>query len=377
MYIPKINLPPEGVEHARWLEGRSVEQQRISDAHARELAALRKAIAAGARQAAGGGTSSSGGLPSGGRTGSVLRKASSADGDASWTPEWQGLLPEYWVTLQAGSGSYTVTPIVGSAESTKALLPPLVVSDGGTTLEAIDHINYGGPVGGGSPFHLHVNVVPTFDGEEFTVRLPYYDNMDGPTAPYYTFHIENDTAFEAHVFVPNARLHYLGTNVRVLGAAVWDLPSGFDGAWHVLMLRGYGTAAIPARGFPGTVSSSDPYYDLNVAEVRRLIPVQVPGVLTVATVPHRIYNDTVEVIRVGKVSASVGTAPAGSSILLDVLLNGVDVVGSVEISAGTNHAIGTLTIDRNWDEAEYLTVDVTQVGSTSPGSDLTVQIWTG
>lgn len=73
-----------------------------------------------------------------------------------------------------------------------------------------------------------------------------------------------------------------------------------------------------------------------------------------------------------EVYVSVGTAPTGSGTTVRLNKNGSSL-GTVTIAAGSNTnsftpASPTFVI------GDYFTVDITAVGSTTPGSDLDVQI---
>lgn len=81
----------------------------------------------------------------------------------------------------------------------------------------------------------------------------------------------------------------------------------------------------------------------------------------------RFYFDSTRVI--SQVRASVGTAPTGSNVVVDTLINGVSM-GAVTILAGTNTA--TLTTTKTVNANDYATVSILSVGSTTAGSDLTL-----
>lgn len=378
MYIPRINLPLEAVEHARWLEKRAVDSKKETDELRRLVETLLKQNATSARRSAAQSQSASSGLPPGGTIGMLPYKSGSSDQAVGWVYGWQGLMAEYWVTLQDGSSSYSVTAVGDSAEVTKALLPPITFSGTGErTMDSIDFVNYGTEYGGVPPFHLNVEVVPQSDGETFTVNLPTYPHSTGPSAPYYTLRFVNDTAFEAHVLVPNAKLFYAATRIPVLGDTAWDLPAGFNAAWHVLWVNGEGSAAVPVRAFLGTNTSSDEYYDAAVLDMQHMFPWFAGGAVVVGAGPHRITNDTLHTMRVGKITTSVGTAPTGASLIVEVLKNGVTLLGTAEILAGESYAVADLESSRSLAAGDYVTFDVTQVGSTVAGSDLTVQVWAG
>lgn len=100
----------------------------------------------------------------------------------------------------------------------------------------------------------------------------------------------------------------------------------------------------------------------------------VPGALSAVTPPIRsapsfgAYRYTLEIKRL---IAHVITAPVGSAVIASIYKNDV-LVATVTIADGTTDAnvvaAGTLA------SGEYLDMSITAVGSTTPGSDLTVQV---
>lgn len=99
------------------------------------------------------------------------------------------------------------------------------------------------------------------------------------------------------------------------------------------------------------------------------------GTLTVKAGTHRFYAEAAFTIT--SVRASVGTAPAGSSVIVDVHKNGTTIFTTqanrpaVAIAANTAVATPDVTAVAAGD---YFTVDIDQIGSTTAGADLTVQI---
>jgi hypothetical protein len=88
------------------------------------------------------------------------------------------------------------------------------------------------------------------------------------------------------------------------------------------------------------------------------------------------YNDTGFTLTMQKVRLAVGMAPTGASLIVDVLLNGASIFTSTpkpRILAGqtTGVAVPNTTA---WPDGSFLTVDVTQIGSTVAGSNLTVTV---
>jgi hypothetical protein len=82
---------------------------------------------------------------------------------------------------------------------------------------------------------------------------------------------------------------------------------------------------------------------------------------------------------VSGIRASVGTAPAGAPVIIDVNKNGTSLfttqANRPTIAAAANTS-GNVTIMDVTTVApgEYLTIDIDQIGSTTAGADLTVQI---
>lgn len=108
----------------------------------------------------------------------------------------------------------------------------------------------------------------------------------------------------------------------------------------------------------------------------RVYPGGVNGALVMATGTTRIYNDTGRTLTILNVRSSVGTAPVGASVVVDVNKNGTSI-----FPTGTKPTItsGGVTDKRvpdttSFADGDYLTVDVDNIGSTTPGSNLNVQI---
>lgn len=103
------------------------------------------------------------------------------------------------------------------------------------------------------------------------------------------------------------------------------------------------------------------------------------GTLTTGTGILRWYNDlgskTIDTVR-----ASVGVAPTGSSIIVDVNVNGTSIYGggtarpTIGTSSFTNTGGSKTSTPYTLGSASYITVDIDQIGSTVAGSDLTVTI---
>lgn len=100
------------------------------------------------------------------------------------------------------------------------------------------------------------------------------------------------------------------------------------------------------------------------------------GQVATATGTSRQYVATTYTI--DAVYAGINTAPTGASLIADVKKNGTSIFSSNTnrpvIAAGTNYDLAGALSTTSLAAGDYLTVDVTQVGSTVPGSDLTVTV---
>ena len=108
---------------------------------------------------------------------------------------------------------------------------------------------------------------------------------------------------------------------------------------------------------------------------KETFPFTVSGAQAVKQYGPRFYVDDDYVIL--SVRVSVGTAPTGADLVVDVNKNGTSIFASTaaqpRIAAGAfsgSVSPSGLTLS----SGDYLTIDVDQVGSTVAGSDLTVQI---
>lgn len=79
------------------------------------------------------------------------------------------------------------------------------------------------------------------------------------------------------------------------------------------------------------------------------------------------------------VQASVGVAPTGDDLVVDVNLNGVSIFTTQaqrpRVAAGTFVDLVSPPDVAAFVANDWLTVDIDQVGSTLPGEDLTVSLW--
>jgi hypothetical protein len=92
----------------------------------------------------------------------------------------------------------------------------------------------------------------------------------------------------------------------------------------------------------------------------------------------RGYNRFGETFTTREVHISVGTAPTGSAIIVDVNVNGVSIFAAAgdrpQIAAGANTGVSTTISTTAFEHDDYFTVDIDQIGSSFAGADLTVAI---
>ena len=88
----------------------------------------------------------------------------------------------------------------------------------------------------------------------------------------------------------------------------------------------------------------------------------------------RYYNVTGRSQTLKNVHVALGTAPTGSSFIVDVKKNGATVyaTGKPTVAAGANAGQAAPPSAVEVADGDFLTFEVTQVGSTVAGSDLVI-----
>lgn len=123
----------------------------------------------------------------------------------------------------------------------------------------------------------------------------------------------------------------------------------------------------------------DPQGRVRAPNLGHTLALSVDGTVAVGAGSHRIYNDTGVALTIRSVRATVGTAPTGAALIVDVNRNGTTIFTTQSnrptVTAGSNTsgkvtAVNTTTLN----DGDYLTVDVDQVGSTVAGANLVVQV---
>jgi hypothetical protein len=169
-----------------------------------------------------------------------------------------------------------------------------------------------------------------------------------------------------------SRLPTPGSDNGVWGTVLNDFLSvshNSDGTLKTSSVKAAG--AEMAGGQEGDSDSDTPTFTFSLSAFNK------SGTLTVTTGTERLPIDGAYTI-VGT-RLMVGTAPTGQSLIADVKKNGNTIyttsANRPTITAGSNSGGPGATPDvTSLAAGDYLTVDIAQVGSTIPGSDLTVSV---
>jgi hypothetical protein len=106
----------------------------------------------------------------------------------------------------------------------------------------------------------------------------------------------------------------------------------------------------------------------------------VSGSLSVSSGVLRFTNLSGADLQFKKVHLVVNTPPVGADIIVDVNLSGYTIFTSANrpyISAGTYAGYSTYFNTTVFPDASYLTFDLDQVGSSTPGSNLVITVLLG
>ena len=102
------------------------------------------------------------------------------------------------------------------------------------------------------------------------------------------------------------------------------------------------------------------------------------GALSVGAGALRYANRSGAVRTLREVHLAVNTAPAGAALIVDVNLDGASIFSSPanrpQVAAGAYAGASVLIGTTAWAVDACLTVDVDQVGSSTPGADLVVTV---
>lgn len=159
-----------------------------------------------------------------------------------------------------------------------------------------------------------------------------------------------------------------------------DAPDGTTGKLLNLRVGGVEMLTLSPTGdlaVAGDITAAGTAVVLDTdARLEREYVFSISGDVAVAAGTHRLYLENGGIIT--SVRASVGTAPTGASLLVDINRNGTTIYGTQAnrptIAASGNTATGGAASNGSFTAGDYVTIDVDQVGSTVAGADLVVQI---
>lgn len=202
---------------------------------------------------------------------------------------------------------------------------------------------------------------------EFSATLIASDDPDiNPTGWTYqaTFQV-NDVTIEPFNFIAGSDQVIDITDIIPVASSSGDAVARGESAYQAWL----------GQGNTGTEQDF-----LNTLKVTGLIGglYTVKGNITTGVGSLRVYNDSGSTATISSVRASVGVAPVGRSIIVDAKVNDVSIFPTSPkptITAGTNTGLAVPDTP-NWPSGGYITIDVLQVGLSTPGADLVVSVTT-
>lgn len=183
--------------------------------------------------------------------------------------------------------------------------------------------------------------------------------------------------------VPTSRTISTFSPITIDGGSSADLSANRVLAIADESIENVSLVPVPNLTIKGNFSGGDASpQDLEADEVRTILAYteyatfSVPGTVATATGGMRFYFDQAATFT--QVRASVGTAPTGASLIVDVNKNGTTIFTTQSnrptIAVSTNTDLSGTPDVLDMAIGDYITVDVDQVGSTVAGSNLTVQV---
>ena len=109
-----------------------------------------------------------------------------------------------------------------------------------------------------------------------------------------------------------------------------------------------------------------------------IIPFSVYGNLATFVGDFKIYNDSPSNKTIYSVRSSVGIAPGGTPVIVDILNSGSTIFTStkcnINVASLTSGSVTGFNSLATVTPGQYLTMSITQVGTTTAGADLLAQV---
>lgn len=140
-----------------------------------------------------------------------------------------------------------------------------------------------------------------------------------------------------------------------------------------------GTDLIEIVDDPGSTPKCEKVTVANLLKVaNRYFTFTFAGTLATDTGAMRLYNLTGSTLTINEVHIAVSADPSGATIIVDINENGTTIFttqGDRPAIAIAAYTATSSSIDEPaWNNDNYLTMDIDQVGSGDTGSDLTVTV---
>lgn len=352
------------------------------------------------------------GLPPGWFPGSVLQGAT--NGDVLWMPQLAGVVPTLYVMLEQGNPSYEWSYML--SDDITGAMPEVVFTNDGMGFEFVDWDD-----GTGTysllPINYEIQVSPHADGDEFEARIPSDGSWTGSgTVGHHTLLITNVSSTRtANVLFGGGTLGgvYKMRYKDSQQVMPWDLTDP-DSSVNVATLHPNQQLGWIVERSPIGESNLTPvlaraedaldrfitypvddFYWRYVYSRRLVTELTAFGDLEVVTdgvAP--LVNRGSDTRRVGLLVATLTDAPTGSAVEVDVLIGGVSIlsapltipVGATEVMVepstfthgrGTTNGPSVFEPCALWLPGQGVTVEINAVGSTTPGKNLTLQLYYG
>ena len=158
-----------------------------------------------------------------------------------------------------------------------------------------------------------------------------------------------------------------------------------DGTAYNVQIRSVNAAGVPSGWIPGasSVTAANTHSQIQATSILGLpvgfysvtwgIGIGTPAVVKTDATPHYLAPSAGTP---GSLTIAAKTAPAGAALIVDILKNGVSLLASqLTLAAGATQATSTAFVTGAAIAlGDLLTLNVVQVGSTTAGQDITIQM---